>query len=214
VKGDRFRTLGGRGEAEIRVRSSRFLAVAFRVREEEEAREVLREQGATHFEARHHCGAWRLLDGIWRTVDAGEPSGSAGLPILAAIDTLGVVDAGVVVSRYFGGTKLGIGGLARAYGDAATAALAASPKLVGTPAVRVEIAYDFGYTGAVMLGLERCSAGRLEQGTTEGGFKGVVSATIATNSLDRLRASLTDQTSGAVDLSSTADTVLYRPADF
>src|SRR5689334_10565916 len=78
-----------------------------------------------HWDATHNCYAWRLApDGLqYRFADDGEPSGTAGKPILHSLQQRDLVNTLVVVTRYFGGTKLGAGGLARAYGDAANAAL-------------------------------------------------------------------------------------------
>ncbi|HUD72123.1 MAG TPA: YigZ family protein [Dongiaceae bacterium] len=119
----------GPGRAESRVLGSRFLAEAAPVADESAAR--LRRAGlAAEFpDATHHC--WALLvgagDGTRALLDdAGEPAGTAGAPILQAIRSAGVIEAQVVVVRWFGGTKLGRGGLRRAYRDAARAALAAA----------------------------------------------------------------------------------------
>lgn len=118
-------SLVGRSDAILRVRDSRFLARAFPADSEEEARERIADAEREHPDATHHCYAFRLgADGsLERAGDAGEPAGSAGPPILAVIRGRGLTNVGVVVSRYFGGTKVGIGGLARAYRDAARAAL-------------------------------------------------------------------------------------------
>lgn len=111
-----FRTLGGVAEAELRLRGSAFVSLAAPVRDEAEARRVLEERRRARWDATHHCSAWRLRSGLWRTGDDGGPSGSAGVPILAAVDCAEVLDCIVVVTRYFGGTKLGVGGLAQAEG--------------------------------------------------------------------------------------------------
>ena len=123
---DSFRTLAGLAETELKVKRSRFLAMAFSVATEPEARIYLKETTRRYHDARHVCFAFRLGIGpaaVSRKSDAGEPNGTAGEPILAAIDRLGLTDVLVMVVRYFGGIKLGTGGLARAYGQAATQAL-------------------------------------------------------------------------------------------
>jgi uncharacterized YigZ family protein len=116
--------------AELRVRGSRFLAVASPAGTEADALSEIDARRRTHHDATHIAFAWRLRspDGSVRTraSDAGEPAGTAGRPILAAIEALELMDTLVVVVRWFGGTKLGTGGLARAYGDAAAAALVAA----------------------------------------------------------------------------------------
>jgi len=80
-----------------------------------------------HFDATHHCWAFRLFDGRARSSDAGEPSGTAGKPIAMAIEGAGLHDVAVIVVRWVGGIKLGTGGLARAYGETAAAVLASAP---------------------------------------------------------------------------------------
>ena len=151
-------TPAGPATAQPRDLGSRFLALAAPVCEEAGARAVLQERERQMFDAAHHCSAWRLRDGTGRANDAGEPSGSAGAPILAAIDGAGLVDCCVVVTRYFGGTKLGVGGLVRAYGEAAALALEGAPRRGGVRAVRLRVRYPYEHTAAVMRMLERVGA--------------------------------------------------------
>ena len=98
------------------IKGSRFLAFARPIHAEEEAKEFLHQIREEHPKATHHCFAWRFADGEERMSDDGEPRGSAGAPILKRLVSLDCVNSIVVVVRYFGGTKLGIGGLIRAYG--------------------------------------------------------------------------------------------------
>ena len=127
---DRFREPGNAAVADLRVRGSRFLAGVAIVRDAAAAHGVLDQRRRTFHDATHIAYAYRLRQtGVElriRASDAGEPPGTAGRPILAAIDAAGVVNALVTVVRWFGGTKLGTGGLARAYGEAAGRALAAA----------------------------------------------------------------------------------------
>jgi len=119
---DHFRTLAARAEHRIKVERSEFLAIAFPVSSEESFFEELRAIEKTHFDATHHCWAFRLFaEERTRSSDAGEPSGTAGKPILSSLGDL--FDVGVVVVRWYGGVKLGTGGLSRAYREAAAAAL-------------------------------------------------------------------------------------------
>ena len=123
-----YRTLAATGVAEIEVSRSRFLAEASRVETEEDARAAIVRVRRAHPDARHHCTAFVLgpRREIERSNDDGEPSGTAGAPILDTLRGADLTDAVVVVTRWFGGTLLGTGGLARAYGDAARAALEAA----------------------------------------------------------------------------------------
>jgi uncharacterized YigZ family protein len=208
---DPYPTLAGRGEAETRVRASRFLAVAAPVGSEEEARALLAERQRLHFDATHHCSAWRLHDGVWRANDAGEPSGSAGAPILAAIDGAGLEDCAVVVTRYFGGTKLGVGGLIRAYGEAAALAVRGAPRRLATPADRVRVRYPYAHTAAVMRVMERVGAREVGHGFADGGAGGEVEFTVARSQHSILPDLLREQTAGAVTAETLAPTLLYAP---
>lgn len=109
------------GCGELEDRGSRFLAWVFPVRNEEEFLDRLEAVRAAHPKARHHCWAWRL-GSEYRFQDDGEPGGTAGRPLLQALDAAGLDEAAVVCVRYFGGTLLGTGGLVRAYGGAAARA--------------------------------------------------------------------------------------------
>jgi uncharacterized YigZ family protein len=126
-----FKTVTGEFQVEIdKVKGSRFLGLVAPVSNEDEAKAFLLRARKEHHDARHHCSAWRLgIDGKgFRSSDDGEPSGSAGKPILAMIDGRELSNVAVVVVRWFGGTKLGVGGLVRAYGAAAAEALDGAPQ--------------------------------------------------------------------------------------
>jgi uncharacterized YigZ family protein len=206
-----YLTLSGRGEAETRVKASRFLAVAAPAGPEEEARALVAERQRLAFDATHHCSAWRLHGGVWRANDAGEPSGSAGAPILAAIDGAGLQDCAVVVTRYYGGTKLGVGGLVRAYGEVAALALQSAPRRLATPAVRVRVRYDYSHTAAVMRVMERLEAQAVEHGFAAGGGGGEVEFTVALPQYSLLPDLLREQTAGAVAAETIAPRLLYSP---
>jgi uncharacterized YigZ family protein len=126
---DSYLTLVGEGRSEIKIQRSRFIGVALPAASEDSARAALDQVARQYHDSRHVCHAWRLghaPDTVENRNDDGEPSGTAGEPILAAIRKRDLVDTVVLVVRYFGGIKLGTGGLQRAYGQAAEAALAAT----------------------------------------------------------------------------------------
>ena len=110
------------GQAEFTVQRSHFIAYAAAVRSEEEARAFVARLRKEHYDARHCCSAWILgADGAkQKSSDDGEPGGTAGMPILETMKRRGLTDAAVAVVRYFGGIKLGAGGLVRAYSHAAS----------------------------------------------------------------------------------------------
>jgi putative IMPACT (imprinted ancient) family translation regulator len=182
------------------------------VTSEGEARSRLAERQRERFDATHHCSAWILRDGSRRVNDAGEPAGSAGLPILSVIDGADLVDAMVVVTRYFGGTKLGVGGLVRAYGDAAAAALEAAPRRLGIPAVGFSIRYGYRHTAAVMRVLDRVGAAGIEHGVALGGEAGEVSFVLPAAEESRLIDWLRDGTSGELVPTRLGARLLYLPA--
>ena len=144
---DSILTLAGPATAEIKERKSRFIALAWPAESEEAASSRIAEAARRYHDSRHVCHASRLgvpPDIREASNDAGEPSGTAGKPILVALRKTELVNAIVVVVRYFGGIKLGTGGLARAYGLAAEEALAAArirKVLLGR-----EFLLDFPYT--------------------------------------------------------------------
>ena len=123
---DSYLTIAAPAEAIYKEKSSKFLTYAYPVRTEEEIREHLEVLYKRHYDATHHCYAWRLgpHGETFRANDDGEPSGSSGRPVLGQIDSCGLSDILVVVVRYFGGIKLGIPGLIRAYKTSTADALA------------------------------------------------------------------------------------------
>jgi len=125
LQDDEYLTIRDNRETEIKILGSRFLSYAFPCTKAEEFTTALEKLRVVHYNATHHCFAWRMgYDGtMFRYSDDGEPAGTAGKRILACIDGANLTDVGIVVVRYFGGTKLGVGGLARAYSDAADAVL-------------------------------------------------------------------------------------------
>lgn len=99
-----------------KIKGSRFIVTVSPIATENHFKDILLRLQKEHPNANHHCWAWRLSEGTERSSDDGEPSGSAGLPILQRLKRAELIDSMVVVTRYFGGTKLGVGGLIRAYG--------------------------------------------------------------------------------------------------
>lgn len=143
---DVYYTIESGHRAEIKIKGSRFIATAVHVSSKEQALEALEQIRKEFFDATHNCFAYRLgekgLD--FRAADDGEPNGTAGKPILFAIQKYGVSDTLVVVTRYFGGTKLGTGGLARAYTNAAELVLESCQRspVYKASTVRVFCTYD------------------------------------------------------------------------
>lgn len=122
---DSYRSIPASAEGLFKDNGSRFISFAFPVETEEEVKDIVADLKKKYHDARHHCYAYRLgyLGDRFRANDDGEPSSSAGRPILGQIDSRGLSDVLVVVVRYFGGIKLGIPGLIRAYKTSTAEAL-------------------------------------------------------------------------------------------
>jgi len=147
----RYRTVKQYGEAEIVIQKSRFIAQVNRVTSEEEAASFVQEITRRHWDATHNCYAWVVGRGgeMQRSSDDGEPAGTAGRPILEVIRARQLVDTVVVVTRYFGGIKLGTGGLVRAYSQSASAGLDAAGTVIRQLHRAMEITLDYSLMGKV-----------------------------------------------------------------
>lgn len=145
VAEDSYLTIEAPAEAASRERSSKFLSYIYPVQTEEQIHEQLDLLRKKHFDATHHCYAWRLgpQGERFRSSDDGEPSGTAGKPILGQLLSTALTDCLVVVVRYFGGTKLGVPGLIAAYKESAAEAIASAQvvELTVDRTVRVDFPY-------------------------------------------------------------------------
>jgi uncharacterized YigZ family protein len=143
---DKYYTIKSIQRTEIKVKGSKFIATIAPAKSKQEALEFLEEMRSEFYDATHNCYAYRIgWDGTeFRAADDGEPAGSAGKPILFTIDKYNVQDVIVVVTRYFGGTKLGVGGLVRAYSDSTEETLKEIEKVVinRTKKVRIVGGYE------------------------------------------------------------------------
>lgn len=139
-------------ESEIKVEGSRFIADLYPVCGEEEVQSYLNTIRKKYFDATHHCYAYVIGAGrsLVRHSDDGEPSGTAGVKILSAIQSKNLSDVLIIVTRYFGGTKLGIGGLGRAYYESAREAIDAAEIVTKMLMHVVEIQFAFDQTNAVL----------------------------------------------------------------
>ena len=140
------------GVAEIREQGSRFRALVAPARDESEARCLLDGRRSEERDATHHCWAWRLgpePDTLERSSDAGEPAGTAGEPILRVLRGAELADVIAIVTRWYGGTKLGKGGLARAYAGAVKEALAGLAVEERWPTVSLAVEIDYPRVGAL-----------------------------------------------------------------
>ena len=147
---DHYRTLAADATFRHKIQRSDFLGIAFPVASEDAFVEELARMQKKFFEATHHCWAFRLFaDARSRSSDAGEPSGTAGKPILAAIEGADLHDVAVIVVRWYGGVKLGTGGLSRAYRDTAVETLRVAPIVDRYLYTRVRVVVPFDALGNV-----------------------------------------------------------------
>lgn len=138
-----YRTIKNSCEAEYIVNKSRFIGYLFPVESEKEAEEQLAKIKKKHYDATHNCHAFVLRNGISRCSDDGEPSGTAGVPILEVIKAHHLVNCLCVVTRYFGGILLGAGGLVRAYSKAAALAIEKAEIYEYLPAKRIYFELEY-----------------------------------------------------------------------
>ncbi len=131
-------------KAEIKVKGSRFVSTVNYVKKRKDAENFYQEIKKKFHDATHNCFAYIISENEYRYSDDGEPSGTAGMPIYKVLKNENVFETIIIITRYFGGTKLGTGGLARAYTDAAIAGLAASKKTTKTryTTIGLEITYE------------------------------------------------------------------------
>lgn len=155
----KYLTIAAASYGEFRDRGSKFMAYAYPIEQEQDTLQWIELQRKAHPKARHWCYAWRLgLDkNSYRANDDGEPSGTAGRPILGQIDSAGLTNVLVIVVRYFGGTLLGTSGLIQAYKESAKEALLAAQTIEKTVCINVKITFDYALMSDVMNAVKKLS---------------------------------------------------------
>ncbi len=149
---DRYKTIKGSSEGHYKEKGSKFIARAFHMECEEEAKEHILQMKKEYHDARHHCYAFRIQpeNEFFRSSDDGEPSGTAGKPILNQILSAELFDILVVVIRYFGGTKLGVAGLIRAYKTATREAIEQAEVVIPVISRKMTLFFDYSLMNRVM----------------------------------------------------------------
>ena len=188
-------TLAAATAHSLEIRHSRFLAQAAPATTPDAALAFLAR--ASDADATHNCWAYRI-GGDYRSSDDGEPAGTAGRPILAAIDGQGFDQVMVVVTRWFGGIKLGAGGLVRAYGGAAAECLRAAPRQALIAMCAIELHAGFDDIGAVHAALPAHGAEKIAETFVADGVR--LQLSLPADRLDALEARLRDATRGRVRL--------------
>jgi len=165
MESDTYKTIKATSEGIYKEKGSRFVSIAIPVSEQEEIKPIIDKIKKEHHEARHHCFAYMIgSERInWRVNDDGEPSGTAGRPILGQINSFGLTNIIIVVSRYFGGTLLGVSGLINAYRSAAASAINNAELTEKTLREYYEIRYPYIAMNDVMKILKEEDIGQSEQ---------------------------------------------------
>ncbi|MBC8043772.1 MAG: YigZ family protein [Rhizobacter sp.] len=218
---DFYLTLRQSASHSEKISGSKFLAVAYPVADKVESLVHLDALRKTYFDATHVCFAYRVIGAehedqlslglgnapatgvIEKFSDDGEPSGTAGKPVLNAIKSRGLCNVLVAVVRYFGGTKLGIGGLVRAYGDAAAMAIDKAGTTEVFLTTQIELRFDARLTGAVMYALKKFSTRIVSQGFElqgSGHDRQTLSLCVRLGEQDRLRTALNEATNAQVSI--------------
>lgn len=195
-------TLAGALRQETLVKHSRFIVQASPAGTPEAAAAFIAQ--ASDADATHNCWAWRVGE-TFRSSDDGEPGGSAGRPILAAIDGAGLDQIAVVVTRWYGGIKLGVGGLVRAYGGCTASALREAPRRPLLQMTELEIACSFDDLGHVHAALAAFSAEKQTEAFDANGAR--LSLQLPADQADALKIHLRDATRDRVRCSDRADAV-------
>ena len=188
---DTYKTIGGPGKGSYRDLGSKFLAFAYPVETADQVKEIVADLKKEYFDARHHCYAYRLgKDGEqWRANDDGEPSSSAGRPILGQLLSNELSDVLVVVVRYLGGTKLGIPGLIKAYRSATADALANCTVVEKVASDNVSFEFDYLQMNSVMKVMKEMG---LAPSGQEYGEKCSLYVRVRLTAADAFRAALAD----------------------
>jgi len=149
---DTYRTISNPSEGLFKDKGSKFIAYAYPVISEDQIKEIVQTIKKEHYSARHHCYAWRLGHDklLFRANDDGEPSSTAGKPILGQIQSFDLTNILIVVVRYFGGTLLGVSGLINAYRNAALDAIHQAEIVEKLVEKQLLIEFDYGVMNDVM----------------------------------------------------------------
>ena len=205
-----YKTTTGESSASYEIQRSKFYTHTKHVESEEEARAFIQEQKKAYFDARHNCSAYVLgPDGAkQKSNDDGEPGGTAGNPILDAIKKNGLTNIVVVVTRYFGGIKLGAGGLIRAYSHSAVLGLEAADVALMTPLDVVHVTIDYNLLASVENFLRKKEIRTGENAYAE---DVVVEILLRAEEKEEVLSALTDLTSGRAQFEDAGTQIIAVP---
>ena len=202
-------TIEGDGQDEFIEKKSKFIGYLAHVETEEEATAIINKKREEYWDASHNVYAYILRDGqIKRYSDDGEPQGTAGIPVLDVLQKEGLTDVCVVVTRYFGGIKLGGGGLVRAYSHGAKIAVDASFVKIMSPCTEVSFVADYGLYGKITYILPNYYAKTMES-VFEDNVR--LKLLLKDKYLDSFKKEITEISSGTVGISEENKYYAYIP---
>lgn len=176
-------------ESRLKEKGSLFISQIFHIESEEESNEILKETRKKFFDATHNCYAYRLANGKTKYSDDGEPNGTAGLRIFNAIKHENLFNVLIIVTRYFGGTKLGVGPLGQAYYNSAIEVILKSKKISQELFIKIAIRFDYEFANLVHRTITNYSA-KIEE-TTFDGFTTII-CLVPAEKLDKFQQELTN----------------------
>lgn len=195
IDSDFYLTVQAPASAEIKVKSSLFIGHLAPAADREQAEAFINQIRSRYHNATHNCFAYRIDENIFRFSDDGEPSGTAGKPILSTIDGHGLRQIVLVVTRYFGGTKLGTGGLIRAYSQCAEQTIQNATIVKKAYFRLLKVAYPFSLINKVQHLAHKYQA-RIHQDASENGM--IASISVLPSRLERFKEALVSETSGQI----------------
>lgn len=192
---EQIKTIKDFNQFTLKERSSEFIAKVYPVKSEEQALDEIQNIRKKYFDATHHCFAYRINDDLSKFSDDGEPKGTAGVRILSAIDHFDLIDVLVIVVRYFGGTKLGVGPLGKAYYNASIGVLSHSQIVELSLFQLIKIIVDFSYVNHIHRLINQYSAIIFSSDFND---KAVFNCLIKPKLIDKITYELTNLTSGQI----------------
>ena len=196
---EQYKTVYEGGEGEIVEKKSRFIATVRPVETEEEALAFIEEMKKKYWDARHNCSAY-VLGGrqeLMRCSDDGEPSQTAGKPMMDVLTGAGLTDVAVVVTRYFGGTLLGTGGLVRAYSGAVQEGLKNSTVITKYLGVKLSVTTDYNGVGKLQYLFEQKEISILSAEYTD---KVVFTVLVESSRIQEIKKAITEATSATAQM--------------
>ncbi len=197
---DAFRVAARYCRSEIKVKRSRFIGTIQHTGSVDEAKDLVRAVSKEFHDATHNCYAYRIGLGstqVFKYSDDGEPSGTAGRPILEALDKFELVDTCIVVTRYFGGTKLGTGGLSRAYRDAALDVIDKAGIETRYQKSRVKLVFHLRFTNTVLRTLSSEVCDIVDSKYTD---VGTIICDTRLSSVEKIKQTLVSSTNGKIEI--------------